>query len=67
MKKSLKTRLTLNRETLRNLNAEELTAAPGGATGDACPISPTQQTCIQTNCNCITRLTCPSNCGQYYC
>jgi hypothetical protein len=54
MKKSLKARMTLNRETLRNLNAEELTAAPGaGVRTETCTV-------------CITQ-TCPTNCGQVYC
>jgi hypothetical protein len=53
MKKSLKTRLTLNRETLANLSAEELAGAPGAV--------------YRTEtCNCLTH-TCPTNCGQTYC
>lgn len=56
MKKSLKTRLTLNRETLRNLDAMEMGAAQGGA-----------YTTILTGCPvrtqpCITQQTCPSHC-----
>jgi hypothetical protein len=68
MKKSLKTRLTLNRETLRALDAEALTAAPGGAatTGGVntaqCVLTYTCNTCN----NCLTQ-TCPTQCGQYYC
>jgi hypothetical protein len=58
MKKSLKTRLTLNRETLRTLNGEEMTAAPGGFL---------TQTCIALTCTCITYNTCPTHCGQTYC
>jgi hypothetical protein len=62
MKKSLKTRLTLNRETLRNLASDEMTGAQGGAlepvTG-GCPVLITSP--------CVTRNTCPSQCGQWYC
>jgi hypothetical protein len=67
MKKSLKIRLTLNRETLRNLNAEELTAAPGGRNTDTICANVTNS-CFQSQCVvCITQNTCPSKCGQYYC
>jgi len=63
MKKSLKTRLTLNRETLRNLVSDEVAGARGGAptTIPGCPIL--TNTCF----NCITHNTCPTNCGQTYC
>ena len=53
MKKSLKTRLTLNRETLRNLNTDELAATPGAGYRT--------ETCVQ-----LTQ-TCPTECGQAYC
>jgi hypothetical protein len=66
-KKSLKTRMSLNRETLRALDAEALTDAQGGAattggvnTGN-CFLT---QTC--NTCNCVTQ-TCPTRCGQWYC
>ena len=55
----IKSRLTLNRETLRNLDAAELGAAPGGASDGICPIT---HSCFQTYCVCITQRTCPSNC-----
>jgi len=60
MKKNLKTRLTLNRETLRSLASDEMSAAQGGApttliTG--CPVR--TYTCIS--------YTCPTECGQAYC
>jgi hypothetical protein len=64
MKKSLKARLTLNRETLRNLDADQMAAAQGGAvvvTQSAnCPVLNTN------NVNCLTA-TCPTRCGQWYC
>ena len=62
MKKSAKIRLTLNRETLRSLTAEETSNAPGGTViTNGC-------TLITVTCfNCITRNTCPSLCGQPYC
>jgi hypothetical protein len=62
MKKSLKNRLTLNRETLRNLASDEMAGAQGGA-----------PTTLFTGCppvrtyTCITYNTCPTNCGQTYC
>ena len=63
MKKSLKTRLTLNRETLRNLNADQLSEAQGGivvVTQSAnCPV-------LNTNVGCPSD-TCPTRCGQWYC
>jgi hypothetical protein len=62
MKKSLKTRLTLNRETLRNLASDEMPGAQGGAlepvTFGGCPV-------LITN-TCLTH-TCPTRCGQAYC
>ena len=63
MKKSLKTRLTLNRETLRNLVSDEMADAQGGAptTIPGCPIL--TNTCF----NCITQNSCPTHCGQTYC
>ena len=46
MKKSLKTRLTLNRETLRNLSADQMSEAQGGialqANHDRLPVAPHQ-------------------------
>lgn len=62
MKKN-KIRLTLNRETLRNLGADEVRNAGGGASG--------QPICYQSlvTCSpaaCLTQ-TCPTNCGQWYC
>jgi hypothetical protein len=64
MRKSLKTRLTLNRETLRNLAADEMSGAQGGGVvlvtqGVTCPVL------IITN-TCVTQ-TCPTRCGQTYC
>ena len=52
----IKVRLTLNRETLRNLDSAEMSNAQGGA-----------YTTILTGCPvrsqpCITQVTCPSNC-----
>ena len=55
----IKSRLTLNRETLRNLDAAELEAAPGGGSGGICPVT---YTCFLTYCVCVTQRTCPSNC-----
>ena len=54
MKKN-KIRLTLNRETLRNLEQDELQATPGGAVLIT-------YTCF----NCVTQ-SCPTKCGQTYC
>jgi len=65
MKKTAKIRLTLHRETLRNLVPEQLTDAAGGtisAGGGICTTI-TAQTCY----HCITYKTCPSLCGQDYC
>ena len=62
MKKNAKIRLTLNRETLRNLSAEEASNAQGGTLiSNGCPVL--TNTCF----NCLTRVTCPSLCGQTYC
>ena len=60
MKKSLKNRLTLNRETLRNLASDEMSGAYGAAATTlitGCP--------VRTD-TCLTQ-TCPTNCGQTYC
>jgi hypothetical protein len=61
MKKNAKIRLTLNRETLRNLSVDEMPGAQGGAVvvnTTVCPV-------ILTN-TCVT-YTCPTKCGQTYC
>lgn len=62
-KQSLKSRLTLNRETLRALDADQVAAAQGGVvvvTQSAnCPV-------LNTNVGCLTG-TCPTRCGQWYC
>jgi len=60
MKKNAKIRLTLNRETLRSLDADEAAGAKGGA------IVQITQSCFQTYCVCVSQ-TCPTNCGQTYC
>ena len=61
----IKARLTLNRETLRNLEAAELTDAQGGANSQGiCQIT---QSCFATYCVCVTQQSCPTNCGQWYC
>jgi hypothetical protein len=57
MKKTAKIRLTLNRETLRNLAPEQIQAAEGGA-------AVRTDTCA---CPVVTQQSCPSNCGQWYC
>lgn len=65
MKKSLKTRLTLNRETLRALDAEEISGAQGGSALTAqanCTISVAPSILAP----CVTQ-TCPTRCGQAYC
>ncbi len=65
MKKSLKTRLTLNRETLRALDTEETAGAHGGSVvtaGANCTISVAPSIVN----NCLTQ-TCPTRCGQWYC
>jgi hypothetical protein len=53
MKKSLRTRLSLHRETLRALDADQMAGAQGGA-----PASAT---------HCLTDNTCATNCHQWYC
>lgn len=62
MKKNAKIRLTLNRETLRNLAADDMSGAQGGAivqvTNGTCPVLITSP--------CLTQ-TCPTRCGQTYC
>jgi hypothetical protein len=61
MKKN-KIRLTLNRETLRNLGADEASNAQGGSViSNGCPLLTV--TCF----NCITYNSCPTKCGQNYC
>jgi len=57
MKKNAKIRLTLNRETLRNLSPEQMAAAEGGA------LVRLTDTCF---CPVVSQ-TCPTNCGQWYC
>ena len=66
MKRHMK-RLTLNRETLRHLNAAEASAARGGASGRACPV--TQNTLCTNTCllNCMTNDSCPTQCPDTYC
>ena len=62
-KKSLKSRLTLNRETLRNLNADQMSEAQGGIV-----LQPVSSDCprLNTNVGCPSD-TCPTRCGQWYC
>jgi hypothetical protein len=55
MKKNAKIRLTLSRETLRSLTADEAPNAQGG-------VVLLTNTCYQ----CLT-YTCPTHCGQTYC
>jgi hypothetical protein len=55
MKRNLKTRLTLHRETLRSLDREELRAAPGASAPNICLIT---DTCY----HCLT-YTCPTRCN----
>jgi len=62
MKKTAKIRLTLNRETLRNLAPEQIQAAEGGAI-----VVQTGGTCICPVPVQVTQQTCPSLCGQWYC
>jgi hypothetical protein len=57
MKKNSKLRLTLSRETLRALDAEEMTKAPGGVV--SMPFCLITQPCVSQ--------TCPTRCGQTYC
>lgn len=54
MKKSLKTRLSLHRETLRALDADQMAEAQGGMPGSNAS-------------GCITYATCATNCHQWYC
>lgn len=65
MKRNVK-RLTLNRETLRSLDVQEMSAVQGGASERICPVT---QTCFVTYCDCLTQNcpTAPSECGQWYC
>jgi len=58
MKRNMK-RLTLNRETVRLLNAEEISAAQGGASNPFCPL-PTAYVLCATN-------SCPTDCVRTYC
>jgi hypothetical protein len=55
MKKNAKIRLTLSRETLRSLDADQAANAQGG-------VARLTDTCYQ----CLT-YTCPTKCGQTYC
>ena len=63
MKKTLKSRLTLNRETLRALDVEETANAQGGAvvqtTGTISIVPSVINVCVSQ--------TCHTNCGQWYC
>ncbi|HEV7507328.1 MAG TPA: hypothetical protein VGS07_20755 [Thermoanaerobaculia bacterium] len=60
MKRNLKTRLTLHRETLRTLDGEELKAAPGGSAGGGlCVIT---DSCFNCTVHCVTA-TCPTRNG----
>ena len=61
MKRNVK-RLTLNRETVRRLNGEEMSAVQGGA--------PTGRiTCQSLTCYCtvVSCESCPTECGGWYC
>ena len=58
MKRNMK-RLTLNRETLRALDTEEMSNAQGGASERICPVPSVLVVCISQ--------TCPTKCGQWYC
>jgi hypothetical protein len=65
MKRNAKLRLTLNRETLRNLNPDEARAAQGAAGSDR--ICVVTESCFVTYCLCLTK-TCPTECNQQpYC
>ncbi|HEX4498458.1 MAG TPA: class I lanthipeptide [Thermoanaerobaculia bacterium] len=67
MKKSLKSRLTLNRETLRNLTADQMSGAQGGAVQantTGCNVVPTVFNCPPAP---VVSQTCPTRCGQWYC
>lgn len=62
MKKTLKSRLTLNRETLRALNVEETANAQGGAV-----VATTGISLVPSVINVCVSATCPTQCGQWYC
>jgi hypothetical protein len=68
MKRNAKIRLTLNRETLRNLNTDEMRAVEGGEAGTATPNCNVSVVPTVINCSagCFTQ-TCPTRCGQTYC
>jgi hypothetical protein len=57
MKKKMK-RLSLNRETVRNLNQGEMSAALGGASERFCPVETAYAICATESC--------PTRC-QWYC
>jgi hypothetical protein len=60
MKKNAKIRLTLHRETLRTLDSNDLTAAPGGAnTAPYCPVTYTCRVSCGGTCvvNCVAPTT----------
>jgi hypothetical protein len=59
MKRNLKTRLTLNRETLRTLDGGELQAAPGASAPNLCQIT---VSCFNCTFNCPS-FTCPTRCN----
>jgi hypothetical protein len=65
MKKSLKTRLTLNRETLRNLTSDQLPGVQGGALEPVTDVCPRPNTNV--GCPAPLTQTCPTRCGQWYC
>ena len=58
MKRNMK-RLALNRETVRLLNPEEMSAAQGGASVSICPAPSVLVRCISESC--------PALCHQPYC
>jgi hypothetical protein len=62
MKRNVK-RLTLNRETVRLLNAEEMSAAQGGAPTTSLRLCPAPSAFVV----CISQQSCPTECGQWYC
>ena len=49
MKKKMK-RLSLNRETVRNLNEGEMSAAQGGASERFCPVESAYVICATASC-----------------
>jgi hypothetical protein len=61
MKKNAKIRLTLNRETLRNLSPDQVRTAEGGI------VLQTGATCICPVPVQVTQQSCPTHCGQWYC